>query len=218
MSEFGKKEIYVLYGSQTGNAESLAEDFSASLSEEGIDNKCMNLNAAKKIPLKEVATLLIIICSTTGNGDAPENAEAWWRSVKLRSAAKDLFQDVPFSVLGLGDTNYDKFCHMGKSIDKRLGELGGKRILDLHCADEGTGLEETVEAWRELILNLVRALSTSSAEDVKPACEDSASVAGPVDESKPETPVASASASVAAVAPVEPVVEGEGAAVIAAVK
>mmetsp|Transcript_10156 Transcript_10156/g.16963 ORF Transcript_10156/g.16963 Transcript_10156/m.16963 type:complete len:804 (-) Transcript_10156:294-2705(-) len=151
MSEFGKKEIYVLYGSQTGNAESLAEDFSASLSEEGIDNKCMNLNAAKKIPLKEVATLLIIICSTTGNGDAPENAEAWWRSVKLRSAAKDLFQDVPFSVLGLGDTNYDKFCHMGKSIDKRLGELGGKRILDLHCADEGTGMEETVEKWKKSV-------------------------------------------------------------------
>jgi hypothetical protein len=85
--------------------------------------------------------------------------------------AKDTFQDLPFSVLGLGDTNYDKYCHMGKSIDKRLEELGasllyvciiiivtiilhihtnnaytydtpilgGKRILDLHCADEGTG-------------------------------------------------------------------------------
>ncbi len=40
---------------------------------------------------------------------------------------------------------------MGKVIDKRFDELGGKRLLELHCADEATGLEETVEAWKLLI-------------------------------------------------------------------
>jgi sulfite reductase alpha subunit-like flavoprotein len=47
---------------------------------------CMNLNAAKKISLKECAEAVIIVCSTTGNGDCPENADVWWRSVKVRSA------------------------------------------------------------------------------------------------------------------------------------
>ena len=43
---------------------------------------------------------------------------------------------------------------MGKLIDKRLGELGGKRLLDLECADEGTGgLEVTVENWKEVLFN-----------------------------------------------------------------
>lgn len=112
----------------------------------------MCLNDAKKLPIKDDAKFLIVICSTTGNGDAPENADSWWRSIKLRSASKELFLDIPFSVLGLGDTNYDKFCHMGKSIDKRLSELGAKQDIELHCADEATNLEETVESWKKAVI------------------------------------------------------------------
>ena len=68
-------------------------------------------------------------------------------TVKLRSAAKDLFAGAIYSVLGLGDTNYDKFCYMGKQIDKRILELGAQRCLDIHCADEATNMEEIIEAW-----------------------------------------------------------------------
>lgn len=59
-----------------------------------------------------------------------------------------MFEGLPYTVLALGDTNYDKFCHMGKSIDKRLSELGGVRFMDLCCVDEATGLEESVEPWK----------------------------------------------------------------------
>lgn len=67
-----------------------------------------------------------------------------------------MFENVSFSVLGLGDTNYDKFCHMGKCIDKRLGELGGKRLLDLVCADEAVGLEEVVERWKRSVIDIMK--------------------------------------------------------------
>lgn len=63
--------------------------------------------------------------------------------------------NVPYSVLGLGDTNYDKFCHMGKSIDKRLSELGAKQEVELFCADEATNLEETVESWKKIIIPIL---------------------------------------------------------------
>lgn len=78
------------------------------------------------------------------------------------SQAKDTFEGVPFTVLGLGDTNYDKYCYMGKSIDKRLCELGGKRCLALSCADEGTGLEETIEAWKRAVLTTVQKIHAES--------------------------------------------------------
>ena len=73
-------------------------------------------------------------------------------------------------MLGLGDTNYDKFCHMGKSIDKRLAELGGKRLLEIACADEGTGaLEITVEKWKEDIMKIIMDIhnNTLNIDDLK---------------------------------------------------
>ena len=44
---------------------------------------------------------------------------------------------------------------MGKSIDKRFNELGAKQVLDLHCADEATNLEEVVESWKIKVIDKV---------------------------------------------------------------
>lgn len=152
------KEIYILYGSQTGNAEGISNDLKEACDTHEIRAQLLTLNAAKKVNLKECAKVVVIICSTTGNGDAPENAEAWWRSVKIRSAPKDMFDGLEYTVLGLGDTNYDKFCHMGKSIFKRMAELGAKPAMPLCCADEATGLEETIEKWKVDIIEYLKAL------------------------------------------------------------
>ena len=76
-----------------------------------------------------------------------------------------MFEGLSYSVLGLGDTNYDKFCYMGKAIDKRLSELGGQRVLDLACADEGTGsMEETVEEWKSLVFEVAKTFASCSGE------------------------------------------------------
>ena len=81
------RSVYVLYGSQTGNGEAIADDFSQHLVEIGMPSQCMNLDAAKKtaVDFKTNAACMIIICSTTGNGDAPENCCSWWRSIKNKS-------------------------------------------------------------------------------------------------------------------------------------
>ena len=49
--------------------------------------------------------------------------------------------------LGLGDTNYDKFCHVGKVLDGRFAEVGADRFYELGCADEAMGLEHAVDPW-----------------------------------------------------------------------
>lgn len=156
------RDIYILYGSQTGNSEYIAKDLFKKCQNLGISSICQTLNSVKKVDLKSVAKVIIIVCSTTGNGDSPENADGWWRATKLRSVAKDIYADQKYAVLGLGDTNYDKFCYMGKAIDKRLFELGGKRVLDLTCADEAVGLEETVERWKDQILAVLVALNDTN--------------------------------------------------------
>ncbi|KAL3915666.1 MAG: hypothetical protein SGILL_005538, partial [Bacillariaceae sp.] len=98
--------------------------------------------------------------STTGNGDSPENSDRFLRHVKKE--AKKLKDNAPqvngplkhvaFSVLALGDTNYDQFCGHGKQLDKKLQELGGTCVRPLACADEATGLEDVVDAWTNDIL------------------------------------------------------------------
>lgn len=160
--------LYILYGSQTGNAEDIARDLASRCEEQlGLsDVLCDTLNSQKKTitEIKAHAKMLVVICSTTGNGDAPENAESFWRSTKLRSAAKDLYLGVKYAVLGLGDTNYDKFCHMGKAFHKRIGELGGEVALELHCADEATGLEDVVDDWVQKILDTIKEVMSADGE------------------------------------------------------
>lgn len=75
-----------------------------------------------------------------------------------RPQEKTRFSNCKFTVLGLGDSNYDKFCFMGKQLDKRLGELGGERLAPPFFADEATNLEETVEAWKASTLALLEQL------------------------------------------------------------
>ena len=153
------KKIYILYGSATGNGESIAKILAQNIHEDlKCEVYCNTLNSIKNdiSELHNNCRLLIIICSTTGNGDAPENANIFWNTLKKRSLSKTILNNMPFIVLGLGDTNYDKFCHMGKSINKRLKEIGGTPYLELECADESNNFEETIENWNEKVFLLLK--------------------------------------------------------------
>ena len=151
-------KIYILYGSQTGNAQDISEDIYTRLSKMG--NECIHMslnntfenNTFSFINTSETKTNIIIVCSTTGNGDAPETANFFWRKLKNRNQPNNLLNGIEYTVLGLGDTNYDKFCNMGKSLDKRFHELGAKRFMELHFADEATGMEESVSLFIEKLI------------------------------------------------------------------
>ena len=68
--------------------------------------------------------MIHIITSTTGNGDPPENANAFCRFLKRKTTSTTTFTHVQYAVLGLGDSNYDQFGATGKLIDRKLHELG----------------------------------------------------------------------------------------------
>jgi sulfite reductase alpha subunit-like flavoprotein len=154
--------LYILYGSETGNAEGIALD----LAEKPLPSHfssvvCQPLENFKKLskdwtepPTEGKKHGIILISSTTGNGDAPENASRFVRYIKRKQTVETQpFQHCTFSVLGLGDTNYDQFCAIGKLLDKKVAELGGMRAKPLACADEGTGLEDVVEPYMETVFS-----------------------------------------------------------------
>lgn len=145
--------ICILYGSQTGNAAEIAKITYDMIKEsEAVNVKaCMCLDDyIKDINIehfKNIISHLIVVCSTTGNGDVPDNASKFWRKIKSRKLNSKLLEGVSYTVLGLGDSNYDQFCHAGKQIFKRLGELGATPFQSLVCVDEVGDMEENVEQW-----------------------------------------------------------------------
>lgn len=200
--------LYIMYGSATGNAEAIAKDLAATyeLILNNPDSKtyfsevfCGELNQFKKLKLAEdvwskppcpgndtVKHGLLVVASTTGNGDPPENSDKFLRYLKksARAAAKDPsvrpFEHVAFSVLGLGDTNYDQYCQHAKLLNKYMLDLGGTEIRKLTCADEGTGqLETVVDGWTGTILN-----------QVTDACKGKAMEAAPAVVAKPQKKIA----------------------------
>ncbi|MGG4491148.1 assimilatory sulfite reductase (NADPH) flavoprotein subunit [Metabacillus idriensis] len=119
------KEVTILYGSQTGNAQALAENAGKTLSEHGLQVTISSMNDFKPNQLKKVKNLLIVV-STHGEGTPPDNALSFHEFLHGRRAPK--LDDLSFSVLALGDSSYEFFCQTGKDFDQKLEELGGTRI------------------------------------------------------------------------------------------
>eukprot|EP01080_Neovahlkampfia_damariscottae_P011101 gene11101-3808_t len=147
-----KDNVLFLYGSVTGNAQVICEQIFEEVINLGIKAEINALNEFKKLKFEEYKHVLVV-CSTTGNGDAPENAEKFIRFIKKKSNKKDLLKKLKFAVLGLGDTNYDNFCAMGKLINKKFLELGATSFFESGYADDAIGLEQTVEPWKRGVIN-----------------------------------------------------------------
>lgn len=117
--------LLFLYGSQTGSAEGLAKRYGKEAKKLGFETRVLGLEQFATINLAEEKRVALIT-STYGDGEMPDNAQAFWDYLRADSAPR--LESLEYSVLALGDTNYTLFCEAGKLIDLRLESLGGKRI------------------------------------------------------------------------------------------
>ncbi|ANF57749.1 assimilatory sulfite reductase (NADPH) flavoprotein subunit [Halotalea alkalilenta] len=149
--------LVILYGSQTGNAEGVAELALERAKARGFEARLADMAEFGKKDFKAPANYLIVV-STQGEGDPPDTAEGFFELINGRKAP-DL-KGSRFSVLGLGDSSYEYFCQMGKLTDARFAELGAERILDRVDCD--VDYDEPAERWIEATLDAYQALKGES--------------------------------------------------------
>ena len=164
------KEVTILYGSQTGNARGLAKKSAQTLEANGYQVTVSAMSDFKPNNLKKLQNLLII-ASTHGEGDPPDNAISFHEFLYSKRAPK--LEDLHFSVLALGDSSYEFFCQTGKDFDGRLEELGGTRLYPRFDCD--VDFDEPAAEWLEGVLaSLGEAAGVTQAQaqtTVNPAVE-----------------------------------------------
>lgn len=135
-------EVVILFGSQTGNAEKLARRLQSRLSSRGVAAHLEVMNSYKTSRLRQDQWLLVIV-STHGEGDPPDNARPFYEFLHGKKAPR--LDHAKFSVLALGDTSYEFFCKTGRDLDGRLADLGAARFFPRVDCD--VDFEDTAQGW-----------------------------------------------------------------------
>lgn len=162
-------QLHILFGSQTGNAEALAQSAAKAARAKGL---VPVVQALGEVDLDVFATMrhVLIVTSTYGEGEMPDNAQLFWQALSASTAPR--LEQMHFAILAIGDTGYDGFCQAGKFFDMRLEQLGAKRVFDRIDCD--IDFEEPSSEW---------------IDSAMPQFAASAGSSGTVLESAPEAPV-----------------------------
>lgn len=150
-------KLTVLYGTESGNAEKLADLTAKEAKKRGFAPVVKNMAEISPADLAKVENLLVIV-STWGDGDPPETASSFYKAFLTEDVA---LSKTRFSVCALGDTAYEKFCHVGKAFDARLEALGAKRIHDRQDCD--VQYEKPHRVWMEAALAAFGPATTAAA-------------------------------------------------------
>jgi len=144
-------EILIIYGTETGNAEDLADDIGNTASKYGLVGKVMDMEDVSAEDLASSKRLIVSV-STWGEGEQPDNAQGLYDEVEGSEGGS--MEGVNYAVLALGDTAFELFCESGKEWDKILEEKGGTRVNKRIDCD--TDYYDYVEEWIESTLKIMQ--------------------------------------------------------------
>ncbi len=159
--------LTILFGTQTGTAESLAKQAAKQAGKRGFAATILDV-AAVSVEQLPAHSNLLVITSTYGDGEPPDSAKAL-HSALLAAPSSGQLAAVNFSVCSLGDTNYTLFCQAGKDFDAALEKLGAKRVSPRVDCD--VDYEAAFTGWLDSALG--------SFGSATPAMANSATVSAP---------------------------------------
>jgi MioC protein len=141
-----RKSIRILVATMTGTAELVAEEVQEALEDQDWDVEMLMMDDLDESVFD--ADHVYLICSSTyGQGDVPDNGQAFIEKLKTR---KPDLSAVRYGVIALGDETYEEtFCFGGKTFDEVLASLGAVRIGEpmRHSASGGTMPEDDALEW-----------------------------------------------------------------------
>ena len=142
--------VTILWGSQTGNAEGLAKKLVKRMKKGNFDAEAHDMATYDRGRLAQEKNLLVIT-STYGDGEPPDNAADLYQW--LLSDAAPRLEGVNFSVLALGDTSYPDFCECGIQFDRRLAELGANRVFER--VDSDVDYDDPFKVWADGVVHVL---------------------------------------------------------------
>jgi len=160
-----ERVVYVCYGSATGNAQRLAENFAGKLEkckltgafkEKTLAVRCEPLEAIELPELLQSAestgkpVTLVILLATCGQGATPDNALTLCKDIKKLDGGDDALKGkIEYTLFGLGDSSYFFFCQAARDMDKLLSEKGASNLYTTGTGDESSagGNEQAFEQW-----------------------------------------------------------------------
>lgn len=151
----GKTPLTILYGTESGNSEVLADQTAKLAKKKGFKATMKNMADCTPTELTQAKNLLVII-STWGDGDPPETAETFYKTFM---SEKVDFSQTKFSVCALGDSSYEQFCEIGKQVDTRLEALGAQRVQNRVDCD--VDYEDSYNSWVEASLSAIAPAATA---------------------------------------------------------
>jgi sulfite reductase (NADPH) flavoprotein alpha-component len=158
-SHADQNSVLILFGTVTGNAESLAQRTAEVIARRGFNVRVKDMaHYAVDAPSREKC--VVIITSTYGNGEPPDDAAPFWKGVVQRDGLN--LRGVKFSVLALGNSTYDHFCKCGRDLDAALERHGATRLYPRVDCD--VDYDVPAKRWTEgVIASLQRDHSAAAA-------------------------------------------------------
>ncbi|NWW86106.1 MTRR reductase, partial [Rhynochetos jubatus] len=160
-----KRRFLLLYATQKGQAKAIAEEIWQQAGAHGLEADMHCISEMDKYNLETEKDPVVIVISTTGTGDPPDTARKFVKKIQDRTLLPGHFAHLQYGLLGLGDSEYTFFCNGGKTVDRRLQELGAQHFYDTGLADDCVGLELVVDPWIDGLWLALKKAFLSQKED-----------------------------------------------------